>query len=103
MIAIAIVRSRSGCSCCCGVLIAIVIVGSRSDCSCCCGDPVALGGKDVMVKKMLIADVSTLLLMIKDCCQSTIHDCYVVVCVSRLTLPLSDRVPVVIVPVALGG
>ena len=47
-IAIAIVGSRSCCSCCCGDLIAIDSVGSRSGC-CCCGVPVALGGKDVMV------------------------------------------------------
>ena len=47
--------------------IAIAIVGSRSGGSCCCGVPVALEGKDVMVTKMLIEDLSTSLLMIKDC------------------------------------
>ena len=54
--------------CCLGVTIsiAIAIVGSRSGCSCCCGVLVALGGKDVMVTKILIENVSTLLLLIKD-------------------------------------
>ena len=47
--------------------IAIAIVGSRSDCSSCSGDLVALGGKDVMATKMLIENLSTLLLMIQDC------------------------------------
>ena len=116
-IAIAIVGSRSGCSCyCCGVpvalggkgrkdvtvtkmliedvstfikgccllicdpisrllccscvtisvAVAIVIVGSRSGCSC-CGIEVSLGGKDVMVTIILIENVLTSLLMIKDC------------------------------------
>ena len=46
---------------------AIAIVGSRSNCSCCCGVPVALGGKDVMVAMMLIKDMLTLLLLLKDC------------------------------------
>ena len=67
-IAIAIVGSRSGSSCCCcGVPISILsIVGSRSGSSC-CGLPVALGGKDVMVTNMLIQNVLMSLLMIKDC------------------------------------
>ena len=47
------------------IAIAIVIVGSRSNCSCCYGLPVAFGRKDVIVTKMLIKDVSTLLLLIK--------------------------------------
>ena len=47
------------------IAIAIAIVGSRSGCSCCWGVPVALGGKDVMATKMLIADVLTLLLLIE--------------------------------------
>ena len=38
------------------------IVGSRSSCV-----PVALGRKTIMVTKILIEDVSTLLLMIKEC------------------------------------
>ena len=58
--------------------------------------PVALGGKDVMVTRMLIESVSTLLLMIQDCCWSAFRCC--VVRVSRLPLPpLSDRVSVVAV------
>ena len=61
---------------------------------------VALGGKDVMVTNMLIMDVSRLLIMLKDCCWSTFC-CCAVACVSRLSLSLSDRVPVV--KVALGG
>ena len=53
--------------CCLRVRISIdiAIVGSRSSCSCCCccGVLVALGGKDVMVTKMMIeTDVSTLLI-----------------------------------------
>jgi len=44
--------------------IAIAIVNSCTGCSC-CGVPVALGGKDVLAM-LFIADVSTLLLMIKD-------------------------------------
>ena len=39
------------------VMIAIAIVKSHSGCSCCCCDvPVVLGGKDVMVTKILIED-----------------------------------------------
>ena len=55
---------------CLRVMIAIAIVGSRFSCSCsccCCGVTVALGGKDVMVTKMLIEDVSMLLILLKDC------------------------------------
>ena len=45
----------------------IDIVGSCSGCShCCCGALVALGGKNVLTM-LLIADVSTLLLVIKNC------------------------------------
>ena len=61
-----------------------------------------------MVTKMLIEDVLTLLLMMKDCCWSVFR-CCVVVCVSRLplALPLLDRVVVAAaaaaVPVVLGG
>ena len=72
--------------CCLRVTIAIAIVGLRSGCSCCCGDLVALGGKDATVTKMLIEDVLTLLLLIKDCCRSAFfvismllsvcHDCH---------------------------
>ena len=47
--------------------IAIAIVGLDSGCSCCCGDLVALGGKGVIVTKMLIENISTLLLMIQNC------------------------------------
>ena len=77
-------------------------------CSCCCV-PVALGGKDAMVVMILIEDVLTLLMMLKDCCRSqSAFRCCVVVCVSRLPLPpLSDRVSAVVVCcgvlVALGG
>ena len=47
-----------------------------------------------MVVMILIEGVSTLLMMLKDCC--------VVVCVSRLQLPpLSDCVPVVVVVVVV--
>ena len=55
--------------CCLCVMIAIAIVGSHSGCSCCCccGVPVALGGKDAMMAMILIQDVSTLLMLIKDC------------------------------------
>ena len=52
--------------CCPYITIDIAVVGLRSGCSYCCGVPVALGGKDVLVTKILIEDVSTLLL-IKDC------------------------------------
>ena len=73
------------------------IVVSCSGCNC-CGVQVALGGKDVLAM-LSIANVWTLLLMIKDCCRSTlICDCHVVVWMSRLSLPLSDCVQV-----ALGG
>ena len=48
-----------------GFYFTITIVGSRSGCGCCCcGVLVALGGTDVMVTKMLIENVSTLLLML---------------------------------------
>ena len=57
---------------CLGVMIsiavAIAIVESRSGC-CCCGVSVALGGKNVLAM-LLIEDVSTLLMMLKDCCRS---------------------------------
>ena len=91
MITIAIVESRSGCSCCCGDVRLPLPLSDRV--------PVALGGKNVLTM-LLIADVLTLLLMIKDCCRSAF--CCCAVCISRflLTLPLSDRVPVL---VALGG
>ena len=59
--------------CCClhHVTIAIAVVGLCSGCSCCCcGVLVALGGKDVMVTKMLIKNLSRLLMMQKDCCGS---------------------------------
>ena len=48
-----------------------------------------------MVVVILIEDVSTLLMMLKDCCWSSFR-CCVVVYVSRLPLllPLSDLVPV---------
>ena len=49
---------------------AIAIVGSLSGVSC-CGVQVALGGKNVMVAKILIEDVSTLLLMIKELLRKT--------------------------------
>ena len=55
--------------------------------------PVALGGKDVLTM-LLIADVLTLLLLIKDCCRSAFRCCVVVCNISRLPLPLSDCVPV---------
>ena len=54
--------------CCLHVTISIaIIVGSSYGCSCCCccGVPGALGGKDVMVTKKLIENVS--MLLIKDC------------------------------------
>ena len=49
--------------------VAIIDLRSRSSfsCCCCCGVPVALGGKAVMVTKMLIENVLMSLLMIKDC------------------------------------
>ena len=49
------------------VTIAIVIVGLHSDCICCWGVLVALGGKDIMVTKMLIENMLMPLLTIKDC------------------------------------
>ena len=91
--------------CCLRVTIAIVtaIAGSRSSCNCCCccGVPVTLGGKNVLAI-LLIEDVSSLLMMLKDCCRSTFR-CCVVICVSRLPLllPLSDCVPAVIVATAV--
>ena len=60
----------SGLPCCClhaTIAIAIAIVGLHSGCSCCCAIPVALGGKDIMGTKMLMEDVSTLLMLLKDC------------------------------------
>ena len=58
------------------------------------GVPVALGAKDALAM-LLIADVLTLLLMIKDCCRSAFR-CCVVVYASQLPLilPLSDCVPI---------
>ena len=50
-----------------GLYFVIAIVGSRLGCSCCWGVPVEIGGKDVVFSTLLIADISTLLLMIKDC------------------------------------
>ena len=84
--------------CCLRVTIAIVIaiVGSRSGCSCCCGVPAALGGKDVLTM-LLIEDVPMLLMMLKDCCRSwSVFRCCVV-CISRLPLQLTNRFPVVVV------
>ena len=51
------------------IAIAITIVGLRwcFSFSCCCGVLVALGGKDVMVINILIENVSTLLMLLKDC------------------------------------
>ena len=43
---------------------------------------------------LLIEDVLTLLMMLNDCCRSVF--CCCVVCLSQLSLPLSDRVPVVV-------
>ena len=52
-----------------GFYFAIAIVGSRSGCGyCCCGVLVALGGTDIIVTKMMIEDVSTLLLMLLNDC-----------------------------------
>ena len=55
--------------CCLHFTIAIAIIGSRSACSYYgyCGVPVALREKNVMVAMILIENVLTLLLMIKDC------------------------------------
>jgi len=47
--------------------IAIAIVDSCSGCSCCGVPVVVLGRKDVMVDMILIEDVSTLLMLTKDC------------------------------------
>ena len=54
------------CHSCHCVAIAIAIVQSHSDC-CCCDVPVALGGKDVIVTKMLIENVMMSLLTFKYC------------------------------------
>jgi len=48
------------------IVIAIAIVDSRSSCSRCGVPVVVLEGKEVMVAMLLIADASTLLLMMKD-------------------------------------
>ena len=61
--------------------------------------PVALGEKN-MLALLFIADVLTLLLMIKDFCRS-MFCCCVVAFVSQLPLPLSDCIPVGLV--VLGG
>ena len=50
-----------------------------------------------MVTKMLIEDVSTLLMKLKDCCRSR----SAAVLMSQLPLQLSDRVPVVDVAAAV--
>jgi len=47
--------------------IAIAIVDSRFGCICCGVPVVVLGGNDVMVDMILIEDVSTLLMLTKDC------------------------------------
>ena len=62
-------RVRVPLLCCLHFTIAITIgiVGSHFGCSCCCGVPVALGGNDVMVAVMLIANVLPLLILIEDC------------------------------------
>jgi len=49
------------------IAIAIAIVGSHFGCICCGVPVVVLGGNDVMVAIILIEDVSTLLILIKDC------------------------------------
>ena len=60
--------------------------------------PVALGGnEDIMVVIILIEDVLTLLMMLKEYCQSAFRCCVVRVSRFPLPLPLSDRVPVVVV------
>ena len=68
---VVIVVGRVPLLCCClhaTIDIAIAIVGLRFACSyCCCGVLLALGGKDVMLTKMLIEDVLPLLMLIKDC------------------------------------
>ena len=83
MIAIAIVRLRSGCSyCCCGVL-------------------VALEGKDVLAM-LLIADVFDIIVDDKGLLPfRVLCDCYAVVYVSQLTLPSSDHILVVVVAAAV--
>ena len=120
-----------GCSCCC-VPIAIAIVGSCSGCTwregrhgdkdvengrvnCASRLPlllplldrvqVALGEKYDNVTKMLIMDVSRLLMMLKDCCRFTFRCCVVRVSRLPLSLPLSDCVPdaAATILVALGG
>ena len=68
------------------------IVGSRSGCSCCCDVLVALGRKDVMGVMILIEDVLTLLMMLKDCCRSAFGCC--VFCVSRFPLTLTCRITI---------
>ena len=55
-----------------------------------------------MVTKMLIEDVSRLLMMLKDCCRSAVR-CCVVVCVSRFPFPFPFPLPLSLsncVPVA---
>ena len=54
-----------------------------------------------MLAMLLIENVSTLLMMLKDCCRSRSAFRCCVVCISRfpLPLPLSDRVPVVVAAV----
>ena len=52
-----------------------------------------------MLAILLIENVSALLMMLKDCCRSAFRCC--VVCISRLPLPLWDRVPVVVVVVVV--
>ena len=52
--------------CCLRVTIFISISGSRSGCSC-CGVLIALGRKSIMVTNMLIEDMLTLLMLLKDC------------------------------------
>ena len=64
--------------------------------------PVVLGAKDVLTM-LLIEDVLTLMMMLKDCCQSRSAFRCCVVCMSRfpLPLPLSNRVPVVVVAASM--
>ena len=52
-----------------------------------------------MLVMLLIEDVSTLLMMPKDCCWSAFHCCAVWVSRFTFTLPLLDCVPVVVVAV----
>ena len=59
-----------------------------------------------MLAMLLIEDVSTLLMMRKDCCRSAFRYCVVRVSQLPLLLPLSDRVLVAAaaaILVALGG